>query len=162
MIKAQPTKDESIQGLIEARQDILQTISRLSPSEQDRVYLGNWSVKDLLAHLAGWDYANLQAAQSVLAGEVPGFYAYHDHDWNTYNARLVAQYKKGDFAELLASVQASHRQLVDYLKTIPEGPFNKDMGVRFKGYKVTIGRLVQAEASDEREHTEQIREAFSL
>ncbi len=161
-MKTQPTRDELIAGLIEARQEILRAVSRLPLSEQDRVFLGVWSVKDLLAHLEGWDYANLRAGQSVLAGETPEFYAFHDHDWKSYNARLVEQYKKGDLAELMTSVRESHRQLVEYLKTVPEGSFNKDLGVRFKGYKVTIGRLVQAETSDERVHYQQIRDAFSL
>jgi hypothetical protein len=130
----------------------------LAPEDQDELFLGVWSVKDLLAHLAGWDFSNLEAAQAILAGKVPAFYAYHDRDWKTYNAGLVTEYKREDLADLLAWVEDSHQQLVNFLKTIPAEEFDKDKGVRFKGYKVTIARLLQAEIEDEKSHHRQVEE----
>jgi hypothetical protein len=56
----------------------------------------------------GWDTTNLQAIQEILAGQYPTFSQYFDRDWQSYNARLVEQYKKDPFAELLAEVERSH------------------------------------------------------
>ena len=156
--RAQARKDEIISELVETRRRILDTASSLPPEKQDEVFLGVWSVKDLLAHLAGWDFTNLEAAKAVLAGELPSFYAYRDRDWKTYNARLVAEYERDDFAELLASVEDSLQELVDFLETIPAEEFDKDGGVRHKRYKVTIARLLQAEISDEKTHHKQVEE----
>jgi hypothetical protein len=155
---AQAKKDEIISGLVETRRRILDVASCLPPEKQDEVFLGVWSVKDLLAHLVGWDFTNTEAAREILAGEVPNFYSYYDRDWKTYNERLVARYKKEDFADLLASVEDSHQELIDFLKTIPAQEFEKDRGVRFKRYKVTIARLLQAEIDDEKVHHMQIKE----
>jgi len=154
--KALAKKSEVISGLAETRRAILDTASALAPGQQDEVFLGIWSVKDLLAHLAGWDFANLEAAQAVLRGDLPEFYAHHDRDWQTYNAQLVAQYRRDDFVELLSSVRDSHHKLIDFLQTIPAAEFDKDRGVRFRGYKVTIARLLQAETKDEKTHHQQI------
>lgn len=156
--KAQAKKDKIIAKLVEARRKILDAAALLSPAEQDQVFLGVWSVKDLLAHLVGWDFANMEAAKALLAGQLPGFYSHHDRGWKTYNARLVAEYKKDDFADLLSSVEDSHQKLIDLLRAIPAEEFDKDRGVRFKGYKVTIARLLQVEANDEKTHHAQIEE----
>lgn len=155
---AELQKNEIISKLIETRQEILNTASALSSKEQNEVFLGIWSAKDLLAHLVGWDFTNLEAAKQILAGELPDFYNYHDRDWKTYNARLVAEHRKEDFAELLSSVKDSLQKLSSLLETIPAEEFDKDRGIRAGGYKVTIARLLQAEINDERTHYSQIKE----
>jgi hypothetical protein len=156
--KAQAKKDEIIAALIQARRKILDAAHTLPPEKQDQVFLGVWSVKDLLAHLIGWDYTNIEAIKSILAGELPEFYSYYDRDWQTYNASLVDQHKKDDFVELLYAVETSQRALMGLLATVPAEEFDKDRGIRFKRYKVTIARLLQAEADDEEEHYRQIKD----
>ena len=156
--KAQTKKDTIISDLIETRRRILDTASSLSPNEQDESFLGVWSVRDLVAHLAGWDITNLEAARAILAGQLPSFYSHYDRDWRTYNARLVAEHRRDNFADLLSSVEDSHRRLIDYLKTIPAEEFDKDREVRFKRYRVTIARLLQAEIDDEKTHHAQVEE----
>jgi uncharacterized damage-inducible protein DinB len=157
---AQVKKDNIIAELIEARRNLLDAASSLSPAEQDEVFLGVWSVKDLLAHFVGWDFANLESVKGILVGQLPNFYSHYDRDWQSFNARLVAEHKRDDFADLISSIENSHRELVDFLKTVPAEEFEKDRGVRFKGYKVTIVRTLEAEIKDAREHCAQI-EAFA-
>lgn len=151
-------KEKILSDLVETRRKILDVVSSLPPAAQDEIFLGVWSIKDLLAHLVGWDLANLAAAHAVLAGQLPDFYAYYDRDWKTYNARLVAEHKGDNFADLYASVEEAHQQLVEFLKAVPAAEFDKDKGVRFRGYKVTIARLLQVEISDEKTHHTQIKE----
>jgi len=154
----QAEKDEIISGLVETRRRILDVASYLPPEKQDEIFLGVWSARDLVAHLVGWDFTNMEAAKEILAGKLPNFYSHYDRDWKTYNERLVARNKKEDFGNLLASVEDSHQELIDFLKTIPAQEFEKDRGVRFKRYKVTIARLLQAEIDDEKVHHMQIKE----
>ena len=149
-------KNQILSDLVETRQKILAATSGLSDAQREQVFLGIWSVKDLLAHLAGWDRTNLDAAKSVLVGELPSFYQYRDRDWQTYNATLVKEYKKDSFKELLAEVTAAQEQLIEFLQSIPPEQFNKDFGVRFRGYKVTIQRLLDAEWKDEQTHLQQL------
>lgn len=149
-------KDQILSSLIETRQDILAEVAKLSESQQDQIFLGSWSVKDLVAHFIGWDETNLQAVKSVLKREVPAFYQYRDHDWQTYNAMLVKKHKKDSSKELLATVQNSQTNLIEFLRTVPPEDFAKDFGVRFRGYKVTIQRLLEAERDDEQTHLQQM------
>ena len=155
---AQENKDRIVFELVEARRKILDTASSLPPEKQDEVFLGAWSVKDLLAHLVGWDYTNIQAVGELLEAKLPAFYSYYDRDWKTYNARLVEEYRRDDFVELLASVEASHRELINFLGTVPAEEFEKDRGIWSGRYKVTIARILQAEADDEDKHHTQMKE----
>ena len=156
VVKAQLKKDELIADLIETRRKILETTSSFSPKEHDQVFLGIWSIKDLMAHLIGWLEANRKAVKAIRSGNLPEFYAYKDRDWQTYNARLVRKYKRESLAELVSALQISHQKLIDAIQSIPAEKFEQDYGVRFRGYKVTIARLLQAELKDEKVHYSQI------
>ena len=158
--KTQARKEEIISALVKARQDILAEVSLLSKADRNRIFLGTWSVKDLLAHLAGWDFTNIDAIKSVLAGKLPSFYEYRDRDWQTYNAMLVGKYKRNSFRELLATVKRSQKELIEFLQPIPPEYFGKDFDVRFRGYKVTIQRLLEADVKDGQVHFQQIVDFF--
>ena len=146
---AQAKKDEIISGLVAARSRVLDSAISLPPQAQDEAFLGEWSVKDLLAHLVGWDYTNLTAVEEILAGQKPGFWACHDRDWQGYNAQLVAKHRRDDFSELVATAEQSHRELIDYLQTVQADQYLK---------RKQIGSLLRAEAKDEEEHHRQIEE----
>jgi hypothetical protein len=154
--KAEVKREQTITGLIEARKELLEAASTLSSQDQDEVFLGIWSVKDLLAHLIGWDYANLKAAQEILAGQSPTVMSQYDHDWQTYNAGLVAQYKRDDFSELLSCLEESHQELIGFLKTLPADAFDRDTGLRSRRRRVTIAWFLRFEIYDERRHCKQI------
>lgn len=156
--RAQAKKGQLIAGLIETRSKILNAALTLAPAEQDRVFLGVWSARDMLAHLAGWDVTNLAAAKALLAGRLPAFYAYRDPDWKTYNARLVLKYRRDRFADLVALTRETHQALMEFLAALPADDFDRDRGVRFRGYKVTIARLLEAELKDEKIHQAQLHE----
>lgn len=159
-VKSLVKKGQLIKELQKARSEILTEVVALSPTDRNTVFLGVWSVKDVLAHLVGWDFANMDAVHSVLEGRLPAFYEYHDHDWQTYNALLVERYKKGSFKELLAVVRASQIKLVELAQSVPTEQFNKDFGVRFRRSKVTVLRLLEADIKDVRTHHQQIVDFF--
>lgn len=158
--KAQVKKEWIISELQRVRSKLLTDVAALSRKERDTVFLGIWSVRDLLAHLAGWDFANLDAAKSIRAGKLPSFYEHRDRDWQTYNAMLVKKYGRNTFRELLATLKESQKKLIAYLQTIPPEDFNRDFGVRFRGYRVTIQRLLQADVKDVRTHHQQVVDFF--
>jgi hypothetical protein len=144
---AQAVKVTLIAGLVQARRSILEATALLSPAQQDQVFLGEWSVRDLLAHLEGWDHTNRDAVGEILAGQKPAFWAHYDRDWRRYNAQLVSQYRREDLAELVAEVEQSHRMLIEYLETIPADEFLK---------RKPMQSLLRVEASDEEEHFQQL------
>ena len=158
--KAQAKKELVISELKKARSNILTEVVALSTKQRNTIFLGVWSVKDLLAHLAGWDFTNIDAVRSLLTGKLPSFYEYRDRDWQTYNAMLVGKYKGNLFRELLATVKKSQKELIEFLQPIPPEYFGKDFDIRFRGYKVTILRLLEADIKDGQVHYQQIVDFF--
>jgi C_GCAxxG_C_C family probable redox protein len=152
----QKSKAELVTRLVQTRQEIIESISCLPEPRQAQAFLGEWSLKDLLAHLAGWDNANLEAIQALQAGRLPEFYAFYDKDWRSYNARLVAGCRDETFEALLRRAAGSRQALLEALATLPEAEFQREAGVRFKGVKVTLARLLEAETDDEGVHLKQI------
>lgn len=154
---AEEKKARAIATLRAARQAVLEAAAALSPESADTVFLGEWSAKDIVAHLIGWDHANAEAIHAVLAGELPAFYAHHDRDWRAFNTELLRRYRQEDYEAGLQVARESHEALCKLLDTIPAAEFERDHGVRFRGYKVTIPRLLEGESSDEQIHAQQLR-----
>jgi uncharacterized damage-inducible protein DinB len=153
-------KRQWIDELVAARRSLLEAVRALLGARQDEVFLGTWSVKDLLAHLVGWDATNLKAVQEILSGQYPAFFQFYDKDWHSYNARLVERYKIEPFAALLAEVEDSHRQLVGFLESLSAAELVGGKARSAKGRTVTIRGLLRAEANDERQHAGQVSAFF--
>jgi C_GCAxxG_C_C family probable redox protein len=150
------SKAELLTALSQVRKETIESLSCLPESRQNERFLGDWSLKDLLAHLAGWDQANLEAIQALEAGRLPAFYAFYDTDWRSYNAQWVAGYREETCESLLGIAAASYSVLLEALAALPEAEFQRETGVRFKGIRVTLGRLLEAELEDEGVHLKQV------
>lgn len=55
-------KSELISGLRDVRERILNLALSIEPEKQGVAYLGAWSAREMLAHLAGWDETNICAS----------------------------------------------------------------------------------------------------
>ena len=154
----QAKKDALVTKLKEARRALLAAVTALPPPAWDIRFLGVWSAHDIVAHLVGWDAANLYAIRAIVQGRLPAFYAQYDTDWRTFNAELVTRHKRPTLEETLSAALASHRDLLEALNALPAEEMIRDHGVRSpRGRKVTVAMLLSAEAGDERKHGEQIR-----
>jgi Protein of unknown function (DUF1706) len=156
--KSDLRKEQLLSDLHSARLALLAAAGSVPGRRRDDVFLGTWSIKDLVAHLVGWDLANLEGVQAVLAGRLPEFYAHHDRDWAGLNAEFVARHKRNHYSALVAEARRAHRRLMKSLLVVPAEEFDRDFGVRFRGVKVTIARLLASETGDEQEHCRQVEE----
>lgn len=155
---AETKKADLISRLVETRLKILNVAAALTPERAEEKFLGSWSARDLLAHLAGWDETNIQAGKEILGGALPSFYAEHDRDWATYNAKLVEEFGRETLEDQLALTTETHEKLIAFLEDLPADELWADRGIRARGWKVTIGRLLEAELSDEEEHYQQVQQ----
>jgi hypothetical protein len=155
---AQVKKEVLVTELNEARSALLAAVTALPQPAWDTRFLGIWSTHDIVAHLVGWDAANLEAIRAIVQGRLPAFYAQYDTDWRSFNTKLVTQNKRPTLEETLSAARASHRDLLQALDALSADEMLRDHGVRSpRGRKVTVAMLLSAEAGDERKHGEQIR-----
>lgn len=153
---AEEKKRLLLNDLAAARRSIMDAAARLPTECLEAVFLGEWSIRDILAHLIGWDHTNRQAAAEILSGRYPSFFQHYDKDWASYNRELVMRYRHGTGEELLSATENAHRQLLDYLESLPANAIIGGKARSETGRTVTIRRLLIAETRDERDHARQI------
>ena len=145
-------KTEMINSLAGIRACLLATAASIPEDQRYTPFLGDWSLMELLAHIAGWDVTYLQAIKDIQAGVMPKFYSQYDAEWQKYNASLVGQYRKENFGEQLELLKKTHKELLEYLQDLPEEEFERDHGLRNGRSIVTIARLLDSEIEDEQTH----------
>ena len=85
--------------------------------------VGDWSVKDLLAHVTTWEEEALKYLPLILADGRPPRYSTQYGGLDAFNALVSAQKRGLSLAEVRAQQAATHQRLLDYLRTVPAEPF---------------------------------------
>ena len=85
---------------------------------------GDWSMKDVAAHLTGWNrwlVARLQAAgRGALRGEPPPPWPAHLQTDDEINAWIYDSYRGRSLREILEESQQVHRQLLTVIEGLPD------------------------------------------
>ena len=92
---------------------------------------GDWSVKDMLAHVATWEEEALKYLPLVLAGGRPLRYASYG-GIDAFNARMTEAKRRLSLAEVQQLLEETHRQLIAYLRHVPEEQFATETRFRHR------------------------------
>ncbi len=84
---------------------------------------GEWSVKDILAHVSGWEEESLKYLPLILAGGQLPRYADAYGGIDAFNARMTELKRSLTLAEVLRGLDETHRRLVAYVQGSPEAQF---------------------------------------
>ena len=144
------SKDALLREMEAGFADLLSTVDGLSEEQMTRVWYGDWSVRDILAHVAGWHREEIAMLERMARGErpVPESADYTDDD--AWNARFVAKWRAASAGEVLAELKAIKEAYVAAAGRLPEERFEEGR---------TAHRLVQQGCTEHyREHAGEIRE----
>jgi hypothetical protein len=111
---------------------------------------GNWSVKDILAHVSTWEQEAVKYLPLILEGGRPPRYSTKYGGIDAFNALMSEQNRGLSLTQVLKQLDEIHRQLVDYVQSVPEEQFATEG--RFRR------RLRLDTYSHYPEHTRMIRE----
>jgi len=128
-------------------------------SLDERVFLRkvtDWTVRDIVAHLVGWNRHILRGAKQILCCELPFYDVDPGSDYSKVNATLVREYGDTDRSALLASLAASAGELTAFLRAIDSGEWDRDFGVRHKGETLTVKSTVDDLIADYDHHRDQL------
>jgi hypothetical protein len=111
-------------GLIRAEGKRFDTaLAAWEPSEAVQPHtVGEWSVKDLLAHVAGWEGWLVDLLRLVAQGKTPDFptFALTNDDIQRFNERVVAERQSDTWEQALAGRQRALEAILDALEALPE------------------------------------------
>ncbi|MEJ2545698.1 MAG: DinB family protein [Calditrichaceae bacterium] len=91
---------------------------------------GNWSVKDIIAHVTWWEEEALKHLPLILAGGRPPRYSVTYGGIDAFNAKMTEQKKQLSLDEVLRQRDETHQRLIDYVETVPEDQIIKETRFR--------------------------------
>ncbi len=102
---------------------LLKTVDDLSDDQMTTVWFGEWGVRDILAHVAGWHREMVGAFERIARGErpVPEGVDYSDAD--AVNARFTEAQRTLSAAAMVEELKASKEAFVAAARTVPEDRF---------------------------------------
>ena len=143
-----------------AKEELLNTAAReykafhealrgLNEEHMTEVWLGTWSIRDIIAHIVGWHHEMAPALQRIARGErpIPDGVSYEDVD--VWNARFAAAKKDAEVADVLLDLDKSHEDFLHAAAAVPEE--------RFQAGKTAYRIVDQNSAHHYKEHGDQIR-----
>ncbi len=120
--------------------------------------LGNWTPRDVVAHLVGWHRYTARGARQLLEGELPFYEIEPGEDYSRANARLVAEYPSEDRVELLAELEKAAGEMAAFLRSLSEAQWRGGSGVLVEAEEMTIRQNVDWLIEDHHHHSEQIQD----
>jgi hypothetical protein len=90
---------------------------------------GDWSVKDILAHVTTWEGEALRYLPLILSGGRPPRYASYG-GIDAFNARMTAEKRGLSLSDVLRQLDDTHGRLLAFVQGAPDGPFSGDTRFR--------------------------------
>jgi uncharacterized peroxidase-related enzyme len=138
-----------------SRSQLLKVIEGLSNREMTHLPIyGEWTIKDVLAHVIGWDERVIKTLPLMLAhraSEIP------DVEVDAHNRQSVAAWRDKSLAEVIVAIKATHRQIMQVLSKLDD--LEIDMRRERYGRVITIrSYVVDVMMEHEREHALEIEQ----
>lgn len=144
------SRDQLLAETDEGFADLLAAIDGLNDEQMLQVWFGDWSVRDILAHVAGWHREMTELYNRMARGErpVPEGVSFDDSDG--WNARFVQSHADTSPATIVEEMKASKEAFVAAARQLPEERFEEGRAA----HRVLTG----TGAGHYQEHTPVIRE----
>lgn len=150
------SRDEGLQQLDKAYSAFVEAVRSLSSRTLLRS-LGDWTPRDIVAHLIGWNRNIRIGCQQIRSGLSPFYHKDGPNDYREINANSIARYNSTDRSALLKELANSKDELVAYVKGLDSQDWDKDYGPQhYRGGPATIERWIKSLTGDYINHTEEI------
>ena len=126
-----------------------ESIQGLNEQHMTEVWLGTWSVRDIVAHITGWHREMVPALERIARGErpVPAGVSYEDVD--AWNEKFAVARRDTAVADVLLELDKTHEDFMHAAANVPDDRFVEGK----TAWKIVDGNS----AHHYREHSEQIR-----
>ena len=111
---------------------------------------GDWSVRDILAHVSTWEEEALTHLPLILEGGTPPRYSVRYGGIDAFNARMTEQKADLSLAAVRRQLDETHRRLIDFVQRAPENQLSRETRFRRRLRLDTYGHYPQ--------HAEAIRQ----
>jgi hypothetical protein len=143
-------KETTLQSVQTEFGRLLAAVDGLDERAMSHVFYGSWGVKDILAHIAGWQHAMTRAMERMAVGERPTPEGVDYNDADSWNAKFTAAMAPQNATTIIADLKQSFANYLRAAKALPDDRF---------GEGKTINRILEASGYGHyREHLPAIEE----
>ncbi len=133
-----------------------ETIEKILPSiDKDRQIYPGWTIKEMLAHMTGWDDATIDSLRAHVVDRPPSVPAIRSLD--EYNGSTVSSRTDLNYEQVLKEWRLTRQVLRTLIEEMPEDKFLQPLVVPW-GEKTTVTFLVDMFRGHEEEHIHDILE----
>ena len=143
-------KQDLLKRVDDSYETFKEIVSGLSDQQMTEIWLGDWCIRDILAHIAGWHREMTGALGRLAIGERPTPDGVDYSDPEPWNARFVAEMRSVSPAEMVSDHDKSFAAIRAAANALPE--------IRFEPGR-TVDKLINTSVINPYlEHGNQIRE----
>jgi hypothetical protein len=143
-------KDDLLSRAAEEYRAFHDAIEGLNEEQLTQVWLGDWSIRDIVAHMSGWHRELGPALERMARGEKPIATGVSYDDVNAWNARFAAAQRQTPVTDVLLEFDRTHEYFMRVAAGVPEERYQPER---------TAYRIVDLNSAHHyKEHGEQIRE----
>jgi len=119
------SRDELLQQVDVEFRELLSAIEGLSDEAMIQVWYGQWCVRDILAHIAGWHREMAEAFGRMARGERPVPEGGDYNDPNPWNARFAEAQRGTSSRAMVEELKASKEAFVAAARQLPDDRFQE-------------------------------------
>lgn len=142
------TRESALQALHTNHIALLAELRDLSDDKMNEVWLGTWSARDMLAHLAGWQEMMAIAYERMARGERPAPEGVNLSDVDGMNAQYVAESKDKSVAAVRKDFETTLAHFAAAVQAMPADRFVEGK---------TAMNILNTIAGHPTEHIEEVR-----
>ena len=145
-------RDSLLGCLDEARRQIEELLPKIDPAKE---ICPGWTIREMFAHISGWDDACIDALEAHVSGRPLSISAIHS--LKKYNESTVNSRKALTYDQILNEWREKRELLRDMIRKLSEEKFSEPIAVPW-GKEITIRKLVEIFSQHEKEHAQEIVE----
>lgn len=143
-------RQELLAELAEARRELLSAVEGLSEAQMTAPLPGGeWSAKDILAHVASWEELRPVEVARTAGGDQPVYGRLQDDDFDRWNALMMVYRRDLPLEQVLRELLKARERLLAVVAELPDEQLPAAAEGRMR---------IRRAAHHEREHATQIRE----
>jgi hypothetical protein len=110
-----------LDDFVKVRKEFIRTIDKFPENKRSWILFGKWSLKDILAHLSGWDKLTVESIEIFRKGEIPkwGLGVYD------FNKKSVNERKRWSWKKIYKEFVDLQEEIINAYKSIPKEKYNQ-------------------------------------
>ena len=141
-------KDQILASVDASRRELLASIEGLTDEQMTKPVVGDWSVKDLMAHVASYEEMGLPDIERVGRGDTPALASFDLKRVDEYNATIMSLRRHFSLDQARRELDICRRSLLEAVCRLPDSALAEGQFAR---------GLLQICAYHDKEHTEDIQ-----